>query len=90
MLLQRGCTISLRVHNAAAAATVDVCKSHCREQCRQVPEESLVEDGLSACRAAAIDVIAPTVMFSRDTGPIMAFACQARRDSVLDIEKRRT
>ena len=48
-----------------------------------------MEGGLHACRTAAIDVIAPTMMFSRGTGPSMVFACQSHRDTVLDIGKRR-
>ena len=44
---------------------------------------------LHACRTAAIDVIAPTMMLSRDTGPSMVFACQSHRDTGLDIGKRR-
>jgi hypothetical protein len=70
------------------AATLDS-KTDCREQCRQEPEANKIAGGLPACRTPDSDVIAPTMMSSRDTGPSMVFACQSHRDVVLDIEKRR-
>jgi hypothetical protein len=53
------------------------------------PEANKIAGGLPACRTPDSDVIAPTMMSSRDTGPSMVFACQSHRDVVLDIEKRR-